>query len=212
MIVPDSILPVALYTGMLFLGVLPSTVQSSIAFTSIAGGNVAGRDLRRVGLNIFGMFLTPLLVGVLFSVGGHGGFSWDVLASRSMLQLLAPFIAGQLLQPWIGNWIRSKKKILMPVDRDSILMVVYSAFSEAVVEAFGTPSRWSISPRVIVANMVLLALVLCITMFGGRAARLRPRRRDHHHLLRLEEVARERRADGQRHLRRPGYRRRSSCR
>jgi sodium/bile acid cotransporter 7 len=113
--------------------VLPSTVQSSIAFTSMAGGNVPAAICAASASNIFGMFLTPLLVGLLFSVGGHGGFSWDALL-QILLQLLLPFILGQILQPWIGNWIRAKKKLLMPVDRGSILMVVYLAFSEAVVE------------------------------------------------------------------------------
>ncbi len=168
-IVPTSVLPVSLYTGLLFLSVLPSTVQSSIAFTSIAGGNVPAAICSASASNIFGMFLTPLLVGVLFSVGGQGGgFSWDVLW-QIMLQLLAPFIAGQLLQPWIGDWIRSKKKILMPVDRGSILMVVYSAFSEAVVEGLWHTFSVLDIATVIVANMVLLAMVLCITMFGSRA-------------------------------------------
>ncbi|QND48240.1 bile acid:sodium symporter [Rhizobium lusitanum] len=167
-VVPTSILPTALYTGILFLSVLPSTVQSSIAFTSIAGGNVPAAICAASASNIFGMFLTPLLVGVLFSVGGQGGFSWDVLW-QIMLQLLAPFIAGQLLQPWIGDWIRSKKKILMPVDRGSILMVVYSAFSEAVVEGLWHTFSVIDIATVIVANMVLLAVVLCITMFGSRA-------------------------------------------
>ncbi|TIX91429.1 bile acid:sodium symporter family protein [Rhizobium sp. P44RR-XXIV] len=168
-IVPTSVLPVSLYTGLLFLSVLPSTVQSSIAFTSIAGGNVPAAICSASASNIFGMFLTPLLVGVLFSVGGQGGgFSWDVLW-QIMLQLLAPFIAGQLLQPWIGDWIRSKKKILMPVDRGSILMVVYSAFSEAVVEGLWHTFSVLDIATVIVANMLLLAMVLCITMFGSRA-------------------------------------------
>ena len=167
-VVPNSILPVSLYTGMLFLSVLPSTVQSSIAFTSIAGGNVPAAICSASASNIFGMFLTPLLVGLLFSVGGQGGFSWDVLW-QIMLQLLAPFIAGQLLQPWIGDWIRSKKKILMPVDRGSILMVVYSAFSEAVVEGLWHTFSVLDIATVIVANMVLLTTVLCITMFGSRA-------------------------------------------
>ncbi len=168
-IVPNSILPVSLYTGLLFLSVLPSTVQSSIAFTSVAGGNVPAAICAASASNIFGMFLTPLLVGILFSVGGQGGgFSWDVLW-QIMLQLLAPFIAGQLLQPWIGDWIRSKKKILMPVDRGSILMVVYSAFSEAVVEGLWHTFSVIDIATVIVANMVLLAMVICITMFGSRA-------------------------------------------
>jgi sodium/bile acid cotransporter 7 len=162
-----AILPQPLYLGILFLCVLPSTVQSSIAFTSMAGGNVPAAICSASASNIFGMFLTPLMVGLLFSVGGHGGFSWDAL-EQIMLQLLAPFVLGQILQPWIGNWIRAKKKLLMPVDRGSILMVVYLAFSTAVVEGLWHTFSLADIAVVIVADMALLAVVLCITMFGSR--------------------------------------------
>jgi sodium/bile acid cotransporter 7 len=165
--VPEEILPAPLYMGILFLCVLPSTVQSSIAFTSMAGGNVPAAIVAASGSNILGMFLTPLLVGLLLSTTGDAGVSGDAI-QKIGLQLLAPFIAGQILQPWIGNWIRSKKKILSPVDRGSILMVVYLAFSEAVIE--GIWSRFSVSDiaAVVVIDMLLLTVVICITMFGSR--------------------------------------------
>lgn len=166
--IPDSILPTSLYTGILFLCVLPSTVQSSIAFTSMAGGNVPAAIVAASGSNIFGMFLTPLLVGLLFSATGTGGgFSLDALESI-LLQLLAPFILGQILQPWIGDWIRSKKKILTPVDRGSILMVVYLAFSEAVMEGLWHQFSATNIAVVIITDIVLLAVVLVITMYGSR--------------------------------------------
>jgi sodium/bile acid cotransporter 7 len=164
---PETILPHPLYLGILFLCVLPSTVQSSIAFTSMAGGNVPAAICSASASNIFGMFLTPLLVGLLFSVGGHGGFSWDALL-QIFIQLLLPFIVGQVLQPWIGNWIRAKKKLLMPVDRGSILMVVYLAFSKAVVEGLWHTFSLADIAVVIVADMLLLAIVLCATMYGSR--------------------------------------------
>ena len=166
-LIPDSILPKPLYLGILFLCVLPLTVQSSIAFTSMAGGNVPAAICAASASNIFGMFLTPMLVGLLFSVGGHGGFSWDVL-QKILLQLLAPFVVGQILQPWIGNWFRSKKKMLTPVDRGSILMVVYLAFSKAVVE--GLWQTFSLRDIAIVVGLdiLLLAFVLTFTMRGSR--------------------------------------------
>ncbi|MBP2443747.1 sodium/bile acid cotransporter 7 [Rhizobium leguminosarum] len=167
-LIPDTILPQPLYLGILFLCLLPSTVQSSIAFTSMAGGNVPAAICSASASNIFGMFLTPLLVGLLFSVGGHGGFSFDAL-QQILLKLLAPFIVGQILQPWIGDWIRAKKKILMPVDRGSILMVVYLAFSTAVVEGLWHTFSIADIAVVIVADMVLLAIVLALTMFGSRS-------------------------------------------
>jgi sodium/bile acid cotransporter 7 len=167
-LIPHSLLPQPLYLGILFLCVLPSTVQSSIAFTSMAGGNVPAAICSASASNIFGMFLTPLLVGVLFGAAGHGGFSWDVLL-QILLQLLAPFLVGQILQPWIGDWIRARKKLLMPVDRGSILMVVYLAFSKAVVE--GMWQKFSVTDIVVVVvvDIVLLALVLVFTMFGSKA-------------------------------------------
>jgi len=165
--VPEWILPKPLYLGILYLCVLPSTVQSSIAFTSMAGGNVPAAICSASASNIFGMFLTPLLVGLLFSVGGHGGFSWEVLG-QILMQLLLPFIVGQVLQPWIGAWIRTKKTLLMPVDRGSILMVVYLAFSKAIVEGLWHEFSVTDIAAVIIADTALLAFVLCFTMFGSR--------------------------------------------
>lgn len=166
--IPESILPAPLYMGLLFLCVLPSTVQSSIAFTSMAGGNVPAAICSASASNIFGMFLTPLLVGLLFAVGGHGGgFSLDAFL-QIFLQLLLPFIVGQLLQPWIGDWIRARKKLLSPVDRGSILMVVYLAFSDAVIKGIWHTFSLQDIGVVIVIDILLLALVLCITMFGSR--------------------------------------------
>ena len=166
-VLSPEILPQPLYFGILFLCVLPSTVQSSIAFTSIAGGNIPAAICAASASNIFGMALTPLLAGLLFSVGGHGGFSWNTI-EQILLQLLAPFAAGQVLQPWIGAWIRSRKKLLNPVDRGSILMVVYLAFSTAVTEGLWHNFSVADIALVIVIDMALLAAVLCFTMLGSR--------------------------------------------
>ena len=51
-----------------------------------------------------------------------------------MLQLLVPFVAGQLLRRWIGGFVTRHKKVLGLVDRGSILLVVYTAFSEGMVQ------------------------------------------------------------------------------
>ncbi|WP_246660124.1 bile acid:sodium symporter family protein [Rhizobium sp. FKL33] len=166
---PESLLPHPLYLGLLYLCVLPSTVQSSIAFTSMAGGNVPAAVCSASASNIIGMFLTPLLVYFLFSLGdGGSGFSLGGLETI-LLQLLAPFVLGQILQPWVGDWVRSKKNLLLPVDRGSILMVVYLAFSHAVIE--GVWSDFSLRDLAVVAviDMLLLALVLALTYWGSKA-------------------------------------------
>jgi solute carrier family 10 (sodium/bile acid cotransporter), member 7 len=165
-LVPEFLSP-SLYTGIIFLCVLPSTVQSSIAFTSMAGGNVPAAICAASASNIFGMFLTPLLAGVLLTASGHADFSLDALQSI-LLQLLAPFVLGQILQPWIGNFIRSKNKILMPVDRGSILMVVYGAFSASVNEGLWQTTSLHDLGILLAIDIVILAIVLAVTMFGSR--------------------------------------------
>ena len=156
-----------IYLGILFLCVLPSTVQSSIAFTSIAGGNVPAAICAASTSNILGIFLTPALVALLFSAGGHVGVSFDMVW-KIMLQLFLPFVAGQLLQPFIGNWVRSKKSLLTPFDRGSILMVVYLAFSEAVTEGIWHRLAAQDLALLILVDCLLLAAVLVVTSIGGK--------------------------------------------
>ncbi|PWL17891.1 hypothetical protein DKP76_09005 [Falsochrobactrum shanghaiense] len=156
------------YTGILYLCVLPSTVQSSIAFTSIAGGNVSAAVVSASASNIFGMFLTPLLVGLLFAVkGSGGGISLDALQSI-LLQLLAPFVLGQIVQPWIGGILRRHNKLTGLVDRGSILMVVYLAFSESVVSGLWHMVSWHDLAMMIAMSIALLIVVLCVTWYGSR--------------------------------------------
>lgn len=157
----------ALFIGVLYLCTLPSTVQSSIAFTSMAGGNVPAAICAASASNIFGMVLTPLLCGLILSAGGHGGVSLDAML-QIFVQLLLPFIAGQLLQPLIGNWVRAHKKILMPIDRGSILMVVYGAFSESMIEGIWHTFDIADIVLILVIDVVLLAAMLAITMLGSR--------------------------------------------
>lgn len=125
---PHLLLP-GLWTGVIFLCCLPSTVQSSIAFTSIAKGNVPAAICSATASNLMGVIITPLLAGFIFSSQGHMKLDGTL---DIVYQLLLPFIAGQLLQPWIGEWAIRNRRLLSFSDRGSILVVVYSAFSEAV--------------------------------------------------------------------------------
>ena len=165
LLVPTVLSP-ELYVGVLFLCCLPSTVQSSIAFTSIAKGNVAAAICSASFSNLVGIVITPLLVAVLLS--GHGtGLSLHSI-SEIVLELLVPFAAGQLLRRWIGGFVERHGTPLKLVDRGSILLVVYTAFSEGVVA--GIWHRLSL-PRLgalLVVDCVLLAVLLLITGYASR--------------------------------------------
>jgi sodium/bile acid cotransporter 7 len=154
-----------LYIGFVFLCILPSTIQSSISFTSIAGGNVSAAVCAASASNMLGVIVTPILAMLL--LGRHGGI--DVHAIEGiMLQLLAPFALGQILQRWIGDVIRAHPKLVGLAERVSIVAVAYLAFSNAVVS--GVWSEIGAEDLMIMLALVisLLTLVLTVTHLISR--------------------------------------------
>jgi len=165
LLVPWLLTP-TLAAGVIFLCALPSTVNSSIAFTSIARGNVAAAICAATFSSLLGIIITPLLVALLLNTTGNG-FSLDSVTSI-VLQLLVPFVAGQLARRWIGGFITRHKKILGRADRTVILVVVYTAFSEGVVAGIWHQLSWLALGGLLVVNLLLFFVVLGILKFGTR--------------------------------------------
>jgi sodium/bile acid cotransporter 7 len=180
-----SVLTDPLYQGLLFLTLVPSTIQSSIAFTSIARGNVPAAICAGSFSSLAGIVLTPLLAAALLG-DSAGGFSAGSVA-EIVLQLLVPFVAGQVLRRWgirrgraqraeqggggrrEGGFVARHKKVLGLVDRGSILLVVYTAFSEGMVRGIWhqvSPARLA---ALLAVEAVLLAVMLLLTWYGARA-------------------------------------------
>jgi len=155
-----------LYHGVLFLTLLPSTVQSSIAFTSIAEGNVAAAVCSATFSSLLGILVTPLLTALLLSTSGAGVGAGAVLGI--VAQLLLPFVAGQFARRWIHGWMQRHSAPLKLVDRGSIVIVVYGAFSAGV-----TGGIWGMLslPRLgglLLVCVVMLAVLLGLTAWGSR--------------------------------------------
>ncbi|USX15975.1 bile acid:sodium symporter [Oxalobacteraceae bacterium OTU3CAMAD1] len=150
-----------LYLGILFLCMLPSTVQSSIAFTAAARGNVPAAICSASASNLIGIFLTPLMVGLLTAAQMKGGSPWES-ALQIALQLLLPFIAGQVARRWIGAWVERNKPLTRMVDQGSILLVVYTAFSEAVGQGLWHQLSWASLGGLMLIDVVLLGSVMLI--------------------------------------------------
>lgn len=158
-----------LYQGLLFLTLVPSTIQSSIAFTSIARGNVPAAICAGSFSSLVGIVVTPLLAAALLG-SGAGGFSADSVL-KIVAQLLVPFVAGQVLRRWIGSFVARHRKVLGLVDRGSILLVVYTAFSQGMVQGIWhrvSPARLG---GLLVVEAVLLAVMLLLTWYGAKALR-----------------------------------------
>jgi solute carrier family 10 (sodium/bile acid cotransporter), member 7 len=161
-----SLLPRPLWAGLILLTALPSTVQASIAFTSVAGGNVPAAMCSASASNVVGVVLTPLIAGFLLSRHGID------LSARSVfvivVQLLLPFLAGQLLRPWIAGLVMRHARVLKSVDYGSILLIVYSAFSQGVVNGIWYQIEATQLLQLALVDAALLATVIAILTFASR--------------------------------------------
>jgi solute carrier family 10 (sodium/bile acid cotransporter), member 7 len=161
-----GLLPAPLWAGVILLTALPSTVQASIAFTSVAGGNVPAALCSASASNLIGIFLTPLIAGLLLSRNGVGLSLDSVLGI--LLQLLLPFVAGQAMRPWIGRFLGRHGRLLKVVDYGSILLIVYAAFSHGVVNGIWHQVDAAELLRVAAVDAALLASVLTLLTGASR--------------------------------------------
>jgi len=158
-------LPPDIKIGLVFLCALPSTVQSSIAFTSIARGNVPAALCSASLSNMAGVVVTPLLVSLMFRASG--GFSLSALGDIAV-QILLPFVLGQAVRPWIGGWLLRHRAVTAVVDRGSILVVVYAAFSAGMVAGVWKALSITDLAAVLALDLIMLGLVIAATTLVSR--------------------------------------------
>jgi sodium/bile acid cotransporter 7 len=163
-------LPATLALGFLFLGILPSTVQSATASSSMAGGNVAASVVAAALLNLTGVIASPLLFAAL---AGSAGAISGAAALRIALILLLPFVAGQAAQRWLRPWVLRHRELATFMDRTSIAIAVYVAFSAAVVGGIWTRLDGREIGITFAAVAALLALAFAAAWALGGLLRLR---------------------------------------
>jgi len=137
-------MPPLLALGFLYLGCLPSTVQSATAYSSLAGGNVASSVVAAALLNILGVFLTAPLFSLLAGSGAADFYAEGLI--KVVTILLIPFLLGQALQGRLGGWVSGHRQLVTRMDRTSIAIAVYVAFSGAVEQRFWQliePAGWA---------------------------------------------------------------------
>lgn len=148
-----------IYQGILFAMLVPSTVQSSVALTGIARGNVSGAVVAASVSSLVGVVATPVLVMLLMGTGTGVRIDATVFTNIA-LQLLLPFVLGQLAHNYVPRAKEiAKSKATKIVDRGSIWMVVYSAFSSGVVSGV-----WSNVKLWEIVFLIVFAVVLVVAM------------------------------------------------
>ncbi|WP_373475882.1 bile acid:sodium symporter family protein [Sphingorhabdus sp.] len=124
-------LPAALASGLLYAAILPSTVQSAVSYATLGKGNIAASVIGSALSNLSGIFATPLLFALLLGSASGVVIGSDIVI-KIITMLLLPFVLGQAVQSWLGQWAARQKKLLTICDRGVILLAVYVAFGAAV--------------------------------------------------------------------------------
>ncbi len=115
---------------------------------------------RRRSLNIVGVFVSAPLFSALAGTGGGvvGAGSFEKVAALMLL----PFVIGQAAQGLAGAWVRAHKRPVSFLERGTIGIAVYVAFSGAVTEGI-----WRMLDARAWAGLALGCLVLLIIGYGG---------------------------------------------
>lgn len=165
-VLSPALIPQPLYAGLLYVTLVPSTVQSSINFTSIARGNVAGAIVSASASNLLGVALTPLLAIALMNTTGNASIRLQSVLDI-VLQILLPFVLGQLSRRWTATWVEGHRKLKL-FDQGTIVLVVYAAFSAGIRE--GIWSMVSIADVVVLVavSAAILTLMLWLTWTVAR--------------------------------------------
>lgn len=152
--------------GLAYLCLVPSTVQSSITFTSLAGGNVPGAMVSATTSNLVGVFATPLLAMAMLPVDGGGGIGFEQFL-EVIVQLLVPFILGQLSRRWTAGFMRRHQHRIKYLDQGVIYLVVYGAFSDFFSGGIWRQVRLLDLAVLAAVCLVLLAVMLWLTWHVG---------------------------------------------
>ena len=156
----EPLVGASLFMGLIYVACLPSTVQSSIAFTAVAGGNVPAAVCSASVSSLLGVFLTPLLVGLLFTHTQQGSseVGLDTFLKISF-QILLPFILGQFSQRRLQQWVNEHKALIKWNDQGTIWLVIYTSFSGATANGY-----WNMLESKYLLGLILVcAAFLCLT-------------------------------------------------
>ena len=158
----------SLFMGLVYVACLPSTVQSSIAFTSVAGGNVPAAVCSASVSSLLGVFLTPLLVSLLFATEAGGSQVGLDTVLKICYQILLPFVLGQLSQPLLRKWVLGHKNLIGWNDKSTIWLVVYTAFSNATSGGYWAHLEAAQLGALVLVCLVFLCLTFAATWYSSR--------------------------------------------
>lgn len=162
--------PPVLLVGFFYLCILPSTITSSVALTAAARGNVPAAIFNATLSSLLGIVLTPILLSLMTANTGTGLSLSDAIIDIATL-LLLPFVAGQLLHPWLGRYFLRIRKYTSLLDRGVVVLLVFAAFSESVAAGLWRDYGMATLLLTLMGTALILAIVLLLTTWMARRLR-----------------------------------------
>jgi len=159
-----------LWVGLFFLAAMPSTVSSAVVMVSMAGGNIPASLFNATFSSIAGVFITPLLIGLVLAPdsGNNGGA--DILIKVS-LQVLLPMLSGMLLHRWYGSMAVRYRNITRYFDQSVVLSIVYTSFCASFTNGLMSDMgavKLAVLMGVLVAIFLILNILLLVLSKLGR--------------------------------------------
>lgn len=150
----------SLWFGFFYLSILPTTISGAVTLSTASGGDGAGAIFNATLSNMLGVFLVPLGVTFIFSMGS-GTEGVDLLAMFLKLSNLVfvPLILGQVIRPLLVDrrWFSQCQLRFKPIANSIIVFTVFAAFSESF--AGGGWSGFSVGDLISVAGLVAVYLI-----------------------------------------------------
>lgn len=148
--------------GFFFLCALPSTVSSSVAMTAAARGNVPAAVFNATLSSLVGVLVTPLWMGLVMETTGQS-LSLGKVILDLIIWLVLPLVLGQLFRPLLGAFIHRHKKGVHIADRMTILLLIYTSFSESTKQGVWSGQGAQTIILTVLGSVVLFSLIMFIT-------------------------------------------------
>lgn len=118
--------------GFLYLGALPTTISSAIVMTSNSEGDSSSALFSTTLSNVLGIFITPLLCSLLIADVSNASLSLGQLIGKIAQLIFLPIVAGQLVRPFVRDWVAGSKTLLKRTSNAMIVFIVFAAFCQSV--------------------------------------------------------------------------------